>query len=254
MVADVDVLIAEGEAVPVEGWDFSWFDGRATEERTSWGYSGRLATVYAEAQAVLDLQTGGGEVLAGVLRRADVRPSLIAATESWLPNLRLARRALAPFDGQVELVQNAGELPFADATFDVVSSRHPNVMPWQEVARVLQPGGLTISQQVVPLASNRELYEFFLGPQQREPADGVDEIRLAVASAGLELVDLRFEQSRVEFFDIGAVVYFLRKVLWTVPDFSVERYRDRLIELHAIIEQRGAFESFSRHALVVAVK
>jgi hypothetical protein len=31
-----DELVAEGEAVPTEGWDFSWFDGRATEERPSW--------------------------------------------------------------------------------------------------------------------------------------------------------------------------------------------------------------------------
>lgn len=31
-------LLAEGESVPVEGWDFSWFDGRATEERPPWGY------------------------------------------------------------------------------------------------------------------------------------------------------------------------------------------------------------------------
>ena len=32
-------LIAEGDAVPLAGWDFSWFDGRATEERPPWGYA-----------------------------------------------------------------------------------------------------------------------------------------------------------------------------------------------------------------------
>jgi hypothetical protein len=58
----------------------------------------------------------------------------------------------------------------------------------------------------------------------------------------------------VEFFDLAAVVYFLRKVLWTVPDFSVERYRDKLIELHAEIDERGSFVSYSRHALVVALR
>jgi hypothetical protein len=30
-------LVAEGAAVPLAGWDFSWFDGRATEERPPWG-------------------------------------------------------------------------------------------------------------------------------------------------------------------------------------------------------------------------
>jgi hypothetical protein len=38
-----DELIAEGDAVPVAGWDFSWFDGRASEERPAWGYSRLLS-------------------------------------------------------------------------------------------------------------------------------------------------------------------------------------------------------------------
>jgi hypothetical protein len=33
--ASADELIAEGGAVPVAGWDFSWFSGRAPEERPS---------------------------------------------------------------------------------------------------------------------------------------------------------------------------------------------------------------------------
>ena len=31
-------LIAEASEVDVAGWDFSWLDGRATEERPPWGY------------------------------------------------------------------------------------------------------------------------------------------------------------------------------------------------------------------------
>lgn len=30
-------------------------------------------------------------------------------------------------------------------------------------------------------------------------------------------MDLRMERLRVEFFDIGAGIYFLRKVIWAVP-------------------------------------
>ncbi len=40
-------------------------------------------------------------------------------------------------------------------------------------------------------------------------------------AAGLQIVDMRMERLRAEFFDIGAVIYFLRKVIWTVPDFTV---------------------------------
>ena len=68
-----------------------------------------------------------------------------------------------------------------------------------------------------------------MGAQEPDASRSPD---LAVAdarSAGLQVVDLREEALEVSFFDIGAVVHFLRKVPWTVPDFSVERYRDRLL-------------------------
>src|SRR4051794_41780814 len=59
-------LIEEGRSVPVEGWDFSWFAGRATEERPSWGYARLMGERMGRARSVLDVQTGGGEGLAGV--------------------------------------------------------------------------------------------------------------------------------------------------------------------------------------------
>jgi hypothetical protein len=37
----------------------------------------------------------------------------------------------------------------------------------------------------------------------------------------------------VEFFDVGAVVWILRKCVWWVPDFSVQKYRRKLHELDA---------------------
>src|SRR5690606_7940861 len=36
-------LLADGASAPVDGWDFSWFQGRASEQRPAWGYS-RLLT------------------------------------------------------------------------------------------------------------------------------------------------------------------------------------------------------------------
>jgi len=84
-------LLAEGAAEPVEGWDFSWFDGRATEERPSWGYFRLLGERMAGATAALDVQTGGGEVLS----RISHPPPTLAATESWPPNVEVAARARA---------------------------------------------------------------------------------------------------------------------------------------------------------------
>jgi hypothetical protein len=67
---------------------------------------------------------------------------------------------------------------------------------------------------------------------------------------GLEIVDLREESLRVEFYDIGAVVYFLRKVIWTVPGFTVDRYRRRLAQLHDQISAEGRFVSHAQRFLI----
>ncbi|WP_348775251.1 hypothetical protein [Solwaraspora sp. WMMD937] len=55
-----DELIAEASAVPVAGWDFSWFAGRATEQRPSWGYARLLGRQMAGVRRAVDVQTGGG--------------------------------------------------------------------------------------------------------------------------------------------------------------------------------------------------
>ena len=66
--------------------------------------------------------------------------------------------------------------------------------------------------------------------------------------------DLRDETLLVEFFDVGAVAYFLRKVLWTVRGFTIDLYRDRLQSMHEQIERDGRFISHSRRFLIQASK
>jgi SAM-dependent methyltransferase len=246
-----DELVAEAAAVSVDGWDFSWLDGRATEERPSWGYSRALGYRMAGVGSSLDLQTGGGEVLASV----PSVPPLAVATEGWPPNVAKATRLLAPKGVAVVAVADGDPLPFADDTFALVTSRHPVVPRWNEIARVLAPGGSYFAQHVGP-HSAFEVYEFFLGPQPRlvpEPrAPEAD--RDAATAAGLEVVDLRYEETRIEFFDIGAVVYFLRKVIWMVPGFTVEAYLPQLRALHERIVADGSFVAHSTRFLIEARK
>jgi len=243
-------LVDEAAAVDVSGWDFSWLRGRATEERPPWGYQRLIAQRLAEASAALDIQTGGGEVLAGV----PAFPATMVATEGWPPNLKLATQRLHPRGVVVVADRDEPPLPFGDDAFDLVTSRHPATVWWTEIARVLRPAGTYFAQHIGP-RSNAELYEFFLGPQPdiahvRHPDVEAETAR----AAGLDVIDMRVERLRVEFFDIGAVVYFLRKVIWTVPDFDVDRYRDKLAELHRIIQQKGWFVAHSTRVLVEARK
>ena len=242
-----DSLLAEGDAVPVAGWDFSWFDGRATEERPSWGYARMMAGRMAHARAALDIQTGGGEVLAGI----PVLPPVLAATESWPPNVRLARQNLARLGGRVVQASDGGGLPFAAESFDLVVSRHPVELVWPEIARVLRPGGTFFSQQI-GAGTNRELTDFMMGPQPVSQARAVDWARAQAEAAGLVVVDLREQALRTVFNDVGAVVYFLRKVLWTVPGFTVAGYRDQLRRLHEKIQSEGPFVAHAQRFLIEA--
>jgi SAM-dependent methyltransferase len=248
-------LIAEGEAEPTDGWDFSWFDGRATEERPPWGYAKLAADALGRATASLDLQTGGAEVYAEALQHAASVPDRVAATEEWPPNLALARERLVPFGGEVMNAAGTDPLPFPDGAFDLVLARHPYGVPWEEIGRVLAPGG-TFLGQLIGWGTNRKLYEFFLGPQgdAHEDAGHESVIRQRAAEAGLRVRRLEEAVTKVEFFDVGAVVYFLRKVLWTVPGFTVEKYRPELQRMHALIEANGSFVSYSRRFLVEATR
>lgn len=246
MTRDFDALVAEAAAAPVDGWDFSWLAGRATEQRPSWGYQRLMGQRLAQVSSALDIQTGGGEVLAG----AEKFPLTMAATESWPANVARATRLLGPRGVVVVATPDDPPLPFGDAAFDLVVSRHPATVWWAEIARVLAPGGTYFAQHVGP-ASVFELVEFFLGPQEqarmkRRP----DDETAAARAAGLDVVDVRSERLRMEFADIGAVVYFLRKVIWTVPDFTVEAYRDRLHALHRRIETGGPFVAHSSRHLI----
>lgn len=244
-------LVAEAEAAPTEGWDFSWLAGRATEQRPSWGYQRTMGEYMARARAALDVQTGGGEVLAGVPQR----PSLTVATEGWAPNVTKATRLLRPLGVAVVADEDAPPLPFADGAFDLVVSRHPVTAWWEEIARVLAPGGTYLSQQV-GAASVYEVVEFFLGPQTEENRNSrhPDRARAEAEAAGLDVVNLRSERLHTEFFDVGAVVYFLRKVIWMVPGFTVDAYRDRLRDMHAHIEREGSFTATTARFLIEAHK
>jgi SAM-dependent methyltransferase len=268
-VPSFEDLLAEGESVPVGGWDFSWFAGRlpgctrprATEARPPWGYARllgrRLAALAAvPGAAVLDLQTGGGEVLATAVAMDPGPPPTLAATESWPPNLAVARRNLAPLGARVVPVPSPdSDLPFPAATFDLVVSRHPVRVRWDEVARVLKPGGTYFSQDVGH-PSVGELTEFMMGPQPepdgptRDPKWSV----LAAERAGLTATDLREFRGLMEFNDVAAVVVFLRKVVWIVPGFTVAGYRARLWALHEQIKRDGPFLATSVRFLFEAGK
>jgi SAM-dependent methyltransferase len=243
-------LIAEAEAAPIRGWDFSWLEGRASEERPEWGYSGLVAERARRANAMLDLQSGGGEMLAELPHL----PPLMVAAEGYLPNVAEAQGRLRQRGAFVVAADNhRPAFPFASGSFDLVTSRHPVETYWDEIARVLRPGGTYLSQQVGP-HSVVELSEWMMGPRPGGSKRDSGLASAAAEAAGLTVVDLREARLREVFDDVGAVVYFLRLVIWIVPGFTVEAYRDRLQALHEQIEQEGPFVAHATRFLIEAQK
>ncbi len=250
MARSFDELVAEAEAAPIDGWDFSWLEGRATEERPGWHYSAKVAERIETAERMLDLQCGGGEMLARLPRL----PPFMVATEGFAPNLAVAARRLRPRGAHViGAHDDRPALPFAADSFDLVTSRHPVQTWWTEIARVLRPGGRFFSQQVGP-HSLRSLSELLMGPLPPSSRRDPHRARRAAEAAGLRVDDIREARLRTVFDDVGAVVYFLHLVIWIVPGFTVDRYRVELRALHDQIQREGPFVTYATRFLIEATK
>ncbi|MDM7853727.1 class I SAM-dependent methyltransferase [Cellulomonas alba] len=240
-------LVAEAATADVSGWGFGWLEGRASEERPPWGYARLLGARLAQVASALDIDTGGGEVVA----EAPLLPARMVVTEGWQPNARRARALLGPRGVEVADTLAGARLPFPDASFELVTSRHPVAPDWPEIRRVLRPGGTYLAQHVGP-RSAFELIERFVGPLDgpaaREPGDEA----AAAERAGLVVTDLRRARLRMELHDVGAVVWLLRKCVWWVPDFSVDRYDGTLRQLDAQLRRGEPLVAHSTRHLIEA--
>jgi len=243
-----EALVDEAARAPVGTWDFGWLDGRATEERPSWRFFDLVAARAGRVRSLLDIECGVGHMLADL----PSLPPLAVGVEAWPPSRRIAAPRFAARGAHL-VAAAASALPLAGNSFDLVTSRHPVAPAWREIARALRPGGTYLAQHVGP-HSLRELAEFLRGPLGGSSHRDPESERRAAVDAGLTVRDLRSERTSVVFFDIGAVVYFLRLVVWTVPDFTVARHRARLRDLHEVIVRDGRFETVSSRTLIEAVK
>ncbi len=221
---------------PFNGWDFSHLDGRMTSIRANptWDYTETVIGAMKQAQTLLDMHTGGGEVLAQLLARQPVQQ--VYATEGYAPNVVLAYQRLISSGVSVSAVHD-GHLPFAEKMFDLVINRHGSYDP-SEVLRVLKSGQMFITQQVGD-QTNRLLHALL---KREKVVEHPWNLRQAVGE--MEAVGGRVMESKEEYFstrfhDVGAIVFYLKAVPWEVPDFSVEKYREELLAIHDLLQRKG---------------
>lgn len=223
------------ETQAFSGWDFSHIAGRMIEDEPPWDYMATAAVHLKSATSALDMDTGGGERL---LELRSFWPRSVAATEGYAPNLLLARQRLEPFGVRVVEMESGSQAtaPFESGSFDLVLNRH-GAFNAPEVARILRPGGIFLSQQVHGLWANDLLAHFSAQPRWLDATFENAVERLA--EAGLEMEGGQDWQGHFAFSDVAALVYYLRALPWLVPDFSVERHFDRLLSLQDRVEADG---------------
>jgi SAM-dependent methyltransferase len=243
-MGEYDDLVSAAAEVPLHGWDFGWLDGRAVTAEPSWHYPELARELLRDADTVLDIDTGGGELLASL----DPPAGRTWAAESWPPNVPVAAERLAP--SGVEVVGTEG-LPFDDGKFSLVLNRHGR-FDAAGIARVLAGGGTVLTQQVG--SEDGVELNHALGAPVTDKRWNLDVATEALAAAGVDVVDAREEWPLLTFHEIGAVVYQLRMVPWQVPDFTVARYDSALRRLHARIEADGPFAVRTHRFLIRAVK
>jgi SAM-dependent methyltransferase len=226
------------------GWQFSGVRERALVP-LSWDYPALVRRYAVGARSVLDMDTGGGELLA---RLRDGLPPFVVATEEWHVNAPVAYRRLAPLGLHV-VRAGCSALPFADASFDLVINRHGALAP-AEVARVLRAGGRFVSQQVG--ARNwQELRHHF--PRMREPDHTFADYESELIAVGL-CVTARDNDRPVAYATLGDVAYMLTVTPWTIPDFDVERDLEALLALEAAYSTIDGVVLTENRCLIIAEK
>ena len=244
-----EALVQEALAQEFSGWDFSWMKGRYYESDPFWNYRQLVLDRMKSVSSMLDMGTGGGEFLASL---PDL-PKLTCATESYPPNIPIAAQRLEPLGVQVVPLMDEHTLPFIDEQFDLVINRHES-FDVNEVWRILKPGGIFLTQQVGP-RNCVQLNQYLDAPLEPDVSlwkldQEIDELN----QAGFTILQSYEQVLESNFYDIGAVVFYLKVIEWQIDGFSVEKYESRLRDMHDLIEKQGAFYTTEHRFLIEAQK
>jgi len=204
------------------GWDLSFIETTTAGAPLPWDFEALARRHATSAQSVLDLGTGGGEVLS---RIAVAQRASFVATEEWHVNAPVARARLLPLGIPVVRARSdSNVLPFRDGAFDLILSRHEAIEP-AEVDHVLASGGTVLTQQVMP-DNWPELTTFF--PRKTVFPDHFAAYQQAFISLGYT-VRRRQHDLKTAYRTLGDLVIMLLVAKDYVPEFDVVRDTSALL-------------------------
>jgi SAM-dependent methyltransferase len=228
------------------GWDFSNISVRRLGSAPSWSYPSLVREAAHLASSVLDMGTGGGEFLAEVSASL---PARVVATEEWKVNVSVAKKHLAKLGIEIAECRSV-QLPFKDASFDLVLNRHEELEP-SEIARVLLPGGRVITQQV-GRDNWKELRKHI--PRTTDPGDHREQYAKGFQVAGLKIAANLVHDCKVAYATLGDFVFMLAVTPWTIPAFNLEGDIDSLLSLAKECGTQNGLELTESRFLLIAEK
>ncbi len=251
-----DELLAWLEAEyqrPFTGWDFSYISNRRTPLGSlPWNYEAIATHYLSEAHSVLDVDTGGGEVLSRLIAVSGFEGNGQALEPYW-PNVAIARRNLEVHSVVVhDTSEHAATL--GESSFDLILSRHGGSLSPKKLATLLKPNGHLVTEQIGD-QTNQELRRLF--GVQPEVQDAWPHNRSAAEEVfqhlDLAIVSLQSHRYTVRFADVGAVVYYLKAVPWEVPGFAIAKHAGSLLRLHRESMAKGYAIDTTYHAYLAIV-
>ena len=242
--------LVEEAIAHLHGWDFSHLDGRWEDEETlPWDYRTEVLAALRPDSRILDMDTGGGEFLLSL----NHPHKNTAATENYPPNVKLCHEKLLPLGIDFRAADGKETLPFADGSFDMVIDRHGDFNPAQ-IFRVLKSGGIFITQQV-GAENDKELVELLCGKHNMPfPEQYLDITSRKFREAGFVILNGQECFCPIRFYDLGALVWFARIIVWEFPDFCVDTCLDRLLTAQKIIDEKGCVQGNIHRFLLIAKK
>ena len=143
-------------------------------------------------------------------------------------------------------------LPIPDEECDLIINRHEYYNP-NEIRRIIQPNGYFITQQVGFDDSN-EINKLLKAPlpEDYDPNWTVEFLATQLKNVGLKIKTQLSSSYITRLFDVGALIYFLKAIPWQVPDFSIEKYKIELLEIHHSIKEHGFIDLTTQRYKIIA--
>lgn len=242
-------IVQEALQLDFAGWDFSSIRDRWYEHDEPWDYRDYVLAQLPHSQAMLDMGTGGGEFLSSLGKL----PAHTCASENYAPNVPIAKARLEPLGVTIKAFEEDSVLPFVDGEFDLIINRHESFDP-QEVRRLLRKNGRFLTQQVGG-KDNVRLNELIEGKDKLAyDAWGLMHVIEQLEEANFEIVDAQEAFPDTEWFDVGAVVFYLKAIPWQIEDFAVEKYESQLRAVHELIQKEGKLVTSHHRFYVECIK